>query len=215
MLNEEILRELRQALLDYDQEATEKATMKALNKGISTHEVQNVLMDTIREIGEKFHKLEVYLVELIMATDALNAGMAVLEAKLLEEREEIPKMGTIVIGTVKGDQHDIGKNIVSTMLTAAGFKVIDLGVDVSNKAFAKAVETYKPAIVGLSSLMSTTRPMQKDVIDYFEAVSIRKNCRIMVGGAIVTKAFAEEIGADGYGVDATKAVEVAKKLVAK
>jgi 5-methyltetrahydrofolate--homocysteine methyltransferase len=168
----------------------------------------------MRELGEKFQRMEIFLVDLMLAADAMKAGVSVLNRRLSELSEKPVKAGTFVIGTVKGDLHDIGKNIVATMLSVAGFEVIDLGVDVSNSTFAEAVERYRPDILGLSALMTTTRPMQKDVIEYLKALELRDKCKILVGGGSVTKEYAEEIGADGYAPDAASAVEVAKKLVA-
>jgi corrinoid protein of di/trimethylamine methyltransferase len=215
MSKEDILKELRQGLINYDKDATENATKKALEKGISPFEVRKVLIDTIKELGEEFEKLNFFLTELMMAADALKAGLAILESKFLEKDEKPPKRAIFVIGTVKGDVHDIGKNILSTMLMVEGFDVVDLGVDVSNSAFVDAVERYKPDILGLSALMTTTRPMQKELIEHLKERGIREKCKVMVGGAAVTREFAEEIGADGYGTDALETVKVAKKLVAK
>jgi len=215
MSKEDVLKELRQGLINYDKDATEKATKKALEKGISPFEVRKILIDTIRELGERYEKLEVFLTELMMAAEAMKAGLAILESKVVEEAKKPTKRATFVIGSVKGDIHDIGKSIVSTMLMVEGFDVIDLGVDVSNSAFMDAVEKYKPDIVGLSAIMTTTRPMQKELIEYLKVRGMRGKVKVMVGGAAVTKEFAEEIGADGYGEDAVEAVKVAKKLVAE
>lgn len=153
--------------------------------------------------------------DLMLAADAMKASVSVLNRKLSEMDKRLVKIGTFVIGTVKGDLHDLGKNIVATMLSVVGFEVIDLGVDVPNSTFAEAVERYRPDILGLSALMTTTKPMQKDVIEYLKALGLRGKCKIMVGGGAVSKEYAEEIGADDYAPDAVSAVEVAKKLVAR
>lgn len=214
MSKEDILKELRQELINYDKDATKKATRKALEKGISPFEVRKVLIDTIKELGEEFEKSNFFLTELMMATEAMKAGLAILEPAVAKGKARKVR-GKVVIGTVKGDVHDIGKSIVSTMLMVEGFDVIDLGVDVSNSAFLDAVERYKPDIVGLSAIMTTTRSMQKELIEHLKARGIREKVKVMVGGAMVTNEFAEEIGADGYGDDAVEAVKIAKKLVAK
>lgn len=213
MSKEEIFRKLRANLLNYDQQGTEKAAKEAIDKGVSPLEAVNVLSETARELGDKFGRFEIFLPELMMAADALTAGVNVLRAAI--PGKEIPKAGVVVIGTVKGDMHSIGKNIVATMLTASGFYVQDIGEDVAASTFADAAEKYGADIVAASALMTTSMPMQKEIVDYFEGTEIREKHRIIVGGAPVTGEYAQEIGADGYGADAVKAVEVAMNLIGK
>jgi len=211
MSKEEVLTRLREALLTYDKEATENVAKKALETGIPPLEAIDFLTKTAQEIGEKFSKFEIFLPDLMMAADALTAGMNVLMAKIPKEKAE--RMGTVVIGTVKGDIHEIGKNIVATMFRASGFDVYDIGKDVDASVFAEAAEKNKADIVATSALMTTTMPMQKEIIDYFKALGIREKYIIIVGGGPVTQEYAEEIGADGYAPDPAEAVKVAKKLL--
>ena len=211
---EKILRDLRQGVLKLDREATERAAKEAVKERLDPLEATSVLTSTIREIGEKFERMELFLPELMMAAEAMSMGISVLKPELERLKERAPRLGTFVIGTVRGDIHDIGKTIVSTMLTAAGFEVIDIGKDVTSSAFAEAVRRYNPDIVGASATMTTTMEMERDLIEYFGALGLREKVKMMVGGAVVTKEIAEEMGADGYGRDAVEAAEVAKKLVA-
>lgn len=171
------------------------------------------MTETVREVGEKFGRLEIFLPELIMAGDAMKVCMAVLLSKI--PKEGIQRAGTVLIGTVRGDIHDIGRTIVISMLTAAGFQVHDIGKDVPVSKFAEEAMKVNPDIVAASALMTTTIPMLKDLIEYFKAIGIREKYKIMVGGGAVTQKYAEEIGADGYGADAIEAVAVAEKLISK
>lgn len=213
MSEKEILEKLRNNLLNYDSEGTERTAKEALGRGVLPLEAINVLTDTARELGEKFGRGEIFLTELMMAGDALSAGMNALRDAV--PKGEMSKRGTVVIGTVKGDIHDIGKNIVIAMLVASGFDVQDIGKDVSTPTFAEMAEKYRPDIVGISALMSTSTPMQKEIIEYFKAIGIRSKCAIMVGGGAVTREYAEEIGADGYAPDAVEAAKLAANLPEK
>jgi len=213
MAKEEIFSKLREALLTYNAEALEKAAKEAINEGMVIESI-DTLTTTIQEVGDKFGKGEFFLPELMMAGDAMKAATAVL-MPAIPKGAAIPMLGTVVIGTVMGDIHDIGKTIVATMLQAAGFNVIDIGINVPPRDFAKAVRENNATIVGVSALMATTIPAQKDVIEYFKATGLRERCKIMVGGGACTREWAEEIGADGYGENAGEAIKVAKKLVGK
>lgn len=215
MSKKEIFDKLKEGIIAYDKEAVEKAAKEAVDEGLDILEAIDVLTTAIREIGEKYAEGVVFLPELMMAGDTMKAGMAVFEPKLKEMKKEVKEIGTVVIGTVEGDIHEIGKSIVGTMLTTAGFKVIDLGMDVSTEDFLKAAEENNIDIVGLSALMTTTMLKQKDVIEYFKEKGVRDKYKIIIGGGPVTKEYAEEIGADGYGKDADGAVDLAKKLLAK
>jgi len=169
------------------------------------------LLDGMGVIGEKFKNNEVFVPEVLIAARALSRGTALLKTQLVEEGVE--PVGTAVIGTVQGDQHDIGKNLVKMMLEGAGFAVVDLGVDVSPEAFVAAVKEHKPQILGMSSLLTTTMGSQKNVIAALEAAGLRESVKIMVGGAPVTQAFCDEIGADAYTADAASAADMAKSFV--
>ena len=164
-------------------------------------------------IGEKFKNNEVFVPEVLVAARALNAGLAILEPKLIEVGNE--PVGKVVIGTVKGDLHDIGKNLVAMMIESAGFEVIDLGVDVSVSKFMEAIEANPDVkIVGLSALLTTTMPSLKETVAALNEAPFRPNIKVMVGGAPITQEFADEIGADAYTPDAASAAQKAKELAA-
>jgi len=184
---------------------------QGLAAGETAQSLLSGLLDGMGVIGEKFKNNEVFVPEVLIAARALNRGTALLKAQLVAEG--VQPLGTAVIGTVMGDQHDIGKNLVKMMFEGAGLKVVDLGVDVSPEAFVAAVKEHNPQILGMSSLLTTTMGSQKDVVAALEAAGLREQVKIMVGGAPVTQAFCDEIGADAYTADAASAAEVAKAFV--
>jgi 5-methyltetrahydrofolate--homocysteine methyltransferase len=147
----------------------------------------------------------------LIAARAMHAGMDLLKPLLADS--EVPSAGKFIVGTVKGDLHDIGKNLVKMMVEGGGFDVVDLGVDVSPDAFVKAVREHKPDVIGMSALLTTTMTSMKDVIEALQEAGLRKSVKVMIGGAPVTDAYAKEIGADGYAPDAATAVDVARALV--
>lgn len=173
--------------------------------------LSNGLIAGMSIVGADFRNGILFVPEVLMAAKAMKAGMAILRPLLAETGAE--KIGTMVIGTVKGDIHDIGKNLMATMMEGAGFEVYDLGVNNSVDNFLAAVEEHKPEILGMSAQLSTTMPYMRVVIDALKAAGIRKDLIILVGGAPLTTAFAEDIGADAYCSDAAAAIETAKRLV--
>ncbi|MBN1809511.1 MAG: corrinoid protein [Planctomycetes bacterium] len=184
-------------------------TKKALDEGASPKEVLDKgLIAAMGVVGEKFKKNEVYVPEVLIAARAMHAGLAVLEPILAETGVE--PIGVFMIGTVKGDLHDIGKNLVAMMVKGAGYKVVDLGIDVTPDKFVEAVKKEKPGVIGLSALLTTTMPMMKSTIEAVRAAGV--DVKIIVGGAPVTQAYADEIGADGYSPDAASAVGLVKEL---
>ena len=186
---------------------------EALGSGISAQEIlDNGLLKGMGEIGVKFKNNEVFVPEVLVAARALNSGTELLKEKLIEEGVE--PIGRAVICTVKGDLHDIGKNLVKMMLEGAGFEVIDLGVDVSEDKIVETVKETAPQVVLLSSLLTTTMNESQTVVKALEAAGIRDQVKVMVGGAPVTQSFCDEIGADAYTPDAASAAEVAKSFVA-
>jgi len=186
---------------------------EALGSGISAQEIlDNGLLKGMGEIGVKFKNNEVFVPEVLVAARALNSGTELLKEKLIEEGVE--PIGRAVICTVKGDLHDIGKNLVKMMLEGAGFEVIDLGVDVSEDKIVEMVKETAPQVVLLSSLLTTTMNESQTVVKALEAAGIRDQVKVMVGGAPVTQSFCDEIGADAYTPDAASAAEVAKSFVA-
>ena len=213
MSKEEILQKIREALFQYDSEAVKSVSQELIDKGISPLEGIDVLTKTAREIGDKFGRNEIFLSELMLAADSLMSGLNILISKV--PKDQVQKAGSVVIGTVRGDIHDIGKNIVIAMLSASGFEVMDLGKDVAISTFAEMAEKQNADIVAISALMSTSIPLQKEIIDYFKALGIRDKYKIMIGGGPTSQEFADEIGADGYASDAASAAKKALELVGK
>ena len=207
-----VLKALADAITSYDSAAAEKAAKNAVKAGMDPLKaIEKGLSPAIEQIGEKFEKMEVYLPELMLAADAMRAGMNVL-LPLIPKGKAVSK-GVVVIGTVQGDIHEIGKNIVSNMLMANGFEVVDLGVDVKTSTFVDEAQKAKAKIIGASALMSSTIGSQKDIVDYLTSMKMRKKHAFMVGGGPTTGQWAKEIGADGWGEDAATTVKLANKLV--
>jgi 5-methyltetrahydrofolate--homocysteine methyltransferase len=191
-----------------------KLTQEALVQGISPAMIlSDALVAGMDVVGEKFRRDELFMPEVLIAAKAMQAAMTVLRPKLIETGVETA--GTIVIGTVQGDLHDIGKNLVGMLFEGAGYQVIDLGVGVAPERFVEAVRTHKPDIVGLSSLLTTTMPQMREVIESLVEAGLRGSVKVMVGGAPVTEKFAQDIGADGYSPDAASAVEKARVLTTR
>ena len=215
-MSEEIYTKLAQSLIDGDPDACVELTKQALGAGVEPMAIiRQGLMPGMNVVGEKFGSGEYYLPDLIIAADGMQQAMALLEPELKARQQSIESLGTMVIGTVKGDIHEIGKSLVGTMLSANGFKVHDLGVDVPTEKFVAAVSEFGANLVGLSALLTTTMTVQKQVIEALQQAGVRSQVKVMVGGAPVTRSWAEEIGADGYAEDAMSAVTIAKKLVVK
>jgi 5-methyltetrahydrofolate--homocysteine methyltransferase len=175
-----------------------------INQGIRT---------ALDVMGEQFGRGELFLPELMLAAKAADAAVAVLEPELLKTGGGVGKLGKFLIATVKGDIHDIGKNIVALLLKAAGFEVVDIGVDRRGQDILNAARDQKVDIIGLSALLTTTMPEMKSFMDLLQESGERNRFKVMIGGAPVTQEFSDEIGADGYGSDATRAVEITKRLM--
>ena len=207
------LNEISEALQRGDAGKVEKLVRLALAEKLSPKEIlENGLIKGMNIIGVKFKNNEVYVPEVLIAARAMHAGMDVLKPKLVETG--VKNIGKVVIGTVKGDLHDIGKNLVKMMLEGAGFEVIDLGVDVSADKFVSAVKEHHPDILGMSALLTTTMVNMVDVIKSLQLSDLREKIKVMIGGAPITQNYAEQIGADGYSPDAASAAEDAKKFIA-
>ncbi|MBS7642907.1 MAG: corrinoid protein [Candidatus Bathyarchaeia archaeon] len=207
---EEILARLRDCIVNFDIDGIKDAAREAIEAGIPAYEaIMEGMAKGMDIVGRKYEEGEYFLAELIMAGETMKEGMKILEPYL--KAGDIPKLGRVVIGTVEGDLHDIGKNIVVTLLSASGFDVIDLGVDVTADKFVEAVKQYKPDIVGMSALLTTTMVNMKKVIEALKEAGLRDSVKIIVGGAPLTEEFAKEIGADGYAPDAVLGVEICKK----
>ena len=187
------------------------AVQETLDEGVPAADILATMIEAMGVVGERFKNNEIFVPEMLVAARAMKKGVEVLKPHLASG--EVGSRGKMIIGTVQGDLHDIGKNLVAMMIESAGFEVIDLGVDVPHERFVEAVrENPDVKIVGLSALLTTTMPSLRDSVALLNQQDFRKNIKIMVGGAPITQAFADEIGADAYSTDAASAAEVAKKL---
>jgi corrinoid protein of di/trimethylamine methyltransferase len=212
-MSEEIYAKLAQAVADGEPEDAEELARQALDLGLDPLEcINRGLTPGIDRVGELFATGEYFLPDLIIGGDAMKAALEILEPAMAgsQEREVLAQ---VVLGTVEGDLHEIGKTLVGTMLTANGFQVTDIGVDKPAADFVAAVKETQATLVGASALLTTTMLHQKDLIEALQEAGLRDQVKVMVGGAPVTENWAEKIGADGYAEDAIGAVAVAKKLV--
>ena len=206
--------ELTRAVVVGDSDASLELTKKAMNTGISVTEILGRgLLPGLEIVGERFGKGEAFFPELLMAADAMKAAVALLKPEL--SRSKAPPAGKYVIGTVEGDAHDVGKNIVKMMLEQNGWEVTDLGIDVHTEKFCGVIKTGNFDILGLSALLTITMPVMDDVIKALKASGLRDKVKVMVGGAPVTQAFADQIGADAYAKDALEATKKAKRLISR
>jgi len=209
----DLFKEMADAVIEGDEEKSIALAKEALAKGVNpTEAIEKGFAEGMRVIGELFEKLEIYLPQVIISADAMTAGVEVFREYLLGQEGELPKT-TVLLGTIEGDVHDIGKNIVKIMLESNGFKVYDLGRDVPVFNFIEKVKELSPDIVGVSALMTTTMVYMPKLIEALKEEGLRGKVKVMVGGAPVLPKWAKEIGADGYGESAMEAVRVAKSLV--
>jgi 5-methyltetrahydrofolate--homocysteine methyltransferase len=207
------LQALADAVIRGNRDETAKLTQGALDESVPVSDIINDgLIAGMGVVGEKFKNNEFYVPEVLIAARAMHAGMDLLKPLLAESGIE-PK-GVVAIGTVKGDLHDIGKNLVAMMLEGGGYEVVDLGVDVTPEKFVEAVNAKGAQVIALSALLTTTMPSMKDTIDSLKEAGVRDKVRVMIGGAPVTQNYADEIGADGYAPDAASAVDKAHELIA-
>ncbi len=201
-----------QCVLEGDDETIAGRVQELLDGGVAPMEVlQEGLIAGMNEVGRLFREEDLFLPEVLMAADAMKAGVAVVHPLLNGETIEVP--GTVIIGTVKGDLHDIGKNIVGMMLETAGFKVINLGFDVPPQDFCDKVRETGAEIVGMSSLLTTSMMQMETTIKLLQEQGLRSKVKVIIGGAPTSQEFAEKIGADGFSADALAAVELCKRLV--
>ncbi|MCW3975304.1 MAG: cobalamin-dependent protein [Candidatus Bathyarchaeota archaeon] len=210
---EKSIKDLEQAILNYNIESAKYSAKKILDEGIDTAAAIKAATKAIREIGEKFHKGILFLPHLVMAGDAMMAASKILEEGISKEKRERLNKGNIVIGTVQGDIHNIGKNIVATMLKSEGFVVYDLGEDVPIERFIEKAKEIDADIIAASSLMTMTMPVLKELIEELERKDLGNKFKVMIGGGSITQEWANEIGADGYGRDGPEAAEVAKRIL--
>jgi 5-methyltetrahydrofolate--homocysteine methyltransferase len=206
------LQQLSNAVIAGNAPEAKALTEAALADGVAPATVvSDGLIAAMGIVGERFGRGEIYVPQMLLAARAMQTALAILEPRMV--KADIGSRGTVVIGTVKGDVHDIGKNIVAIMLKGSGFTVHDLGVDVPAERFVEAIREHRPDVVGLSALLTTTMPAMKGVIEAIENAGVRGQVKVMIGGAPVTEEFARSIGADGYGRDAGEAAEQAKLLI--
>jgi trimethylamine corrinoid protein len=214
LVEEEFFGRLKRAILEYDEEAAKKAAFDAITAGVDPIKaIKEGLAKGMSEIGEKFRKYEIFLPHVMLAASAMKKAMEILMEKVTPDRVSEVKIGTVVIGTVKGDIHDIGKNLVASMLSVAGFEINDLGFDVSSMDFIDKAKDVDADIIGMSTLMTTTQCYQRDVIIYLKDMNLREQYFVIVGGGAVTPDWAEEITADGYGKYADDGVNLCLNLI--
>lgn len=215
-MTQEIFTQLARSVIDGEPDVTYELTQKALADGLEPMAIiREGLMAGMNVVGEKFSSGEYFLPDLIIAADGMQKAMALLEPELKKRHQALESSGVVVLGTVKGDIHEIGKSLVGTMLSANGFKVIDLGVDVPTATFVSKVKETGANILGLSALLTTTMTVQREIIEALAEAGLRDKIKVIVGGAPVTRSWADEIKADGYAEDAMGAVQVIKHLVGK
>jgi len=205
---------MRQSIIDGAPDTASSLAQQAVAAGVGPLDAINQgYVPGMQDVGEQFAKGQMFLPDMMASAEAMRAAMAVLDPELKKLGKERPMAGVVVLGTTKGDIHEIGKTLVGTLLTAHGFLVHDLGVDVSSEKFAATAREVDADIVGVSALLTTTMRNQKGVVEALEKAGLRAHVKVMVGGAPVTRRWAEEIGADGYAKDAMSAVDLARELM--
>lgn len=207
------LDDLFEGILDGDMGATPANVQTALDAGIAPDVILNEgMISAMSEVGQLFEEGEYFVPEMLISARAMQAGLAVLKPHLVASG--VDPLGTVIVGTVQGDMHDIGKNLVTMMLEGAGFEVVDLGVDVKPERFIEAIKENKPQVVAMSALLTTTMPKMQVTIDAMREAGVLNSVKVMVGGAPVTAEFAEKIGAHGFASDASQAATLAKSFLA-
>jgi corrinoid protein of di/trimethylamine methyltransferase len=213
MSSHEILENLKKSIVDYDAYGAASWARKAIEGEIDPIEAVNALTEAVRGVGNAFGRGELWLPDLFGAAEAMKSAMPILEEEIRKRGMTRKSLGAVVIGTVFGDIHDIGKTMVATVLTAEGFSVHDLGVNVTTEQFVEAVKEHKADVLAMSSLLTTSALEQQKVIEILNKEGLRDKVKVMVGGGAITEEFAKEIGADGYESAAPGAAELAKKLI--
>ena len=213
MEKEELIEKLYKAVRDGNPEEAEKLAKEGIKAGYDPLELLEGVTKGLKEVGERFGKGEMFITELMFCGEAGKAAMNVLTEEIKRQKKEVPHRGRVLIGTVSGDIHDIGKSLVAAMLAAEGFEVIDIGVDVPDEVFVEKVKELKPDVLGMSALISTTMYKFKDVIELLKREGLRDKVKVIVGGAFVDQNWADQVGADAYGADAVDAVAKVKALL--
>jgi 5-methyltetrahydrofolate--homocysteine methyltransferase len=204
--------EIKEATMNGEQHTVEELTQEAIKQGAEAELIiQDSFISAMSIVGEKFGAGEIYIPEMLRAARAMKCGMQILKPLLIGNK--VHTLAKVVIGTVKGDMHDIGKNLVGMMLEGSGFEVVDLGIDVPVNKFVDAIKQYHPRFLAMSALLTTTMEQMKMVIDELEGAGMRQSVKVFVGGAPLNQRFADEIGADGYGINAGQAAELMKRML--
>ena len=209
---DEHLQKIFDSVLNGEMDEVSEHVQAALDAQIAPGVILNEgMISAMQKVGSLFEEGEYFVPEMLISARAMQTGLALLKPYLVQA--DVKSSGKVVIGTVKGDLHDIGKNLVAMMLEGAAFEIIDLGTDVSPDKFVEAVKTHQPKVVGLSALLTTTMPNMKATIEALKAAGVRDQVKVIIGGAPVTEAYARDIGADGFATDASRAVTLTKSLV--
>lgn len=213
-MSEELFRAMRQCIIDGAPDTARSLAETGVQAGIAPlAAIHEGFVPGMSHVGEQFAQRHLFLPDMVAAAEAMKAAMAVLEPELKRLGTDRPSAGTIVLGTAKGDIHEIGKTLVGTLLGASGFTVHDLGVDVPAEKFATAAHEFRADVVGVSALLTTTMKWQKSVIELFDREGLRPRVRVIIGGAPVTRQWSEEIRADGFAKDAVSAVSLVQRLL--
>ena len=214
-MSNEVLNNLHKAIVEYDKKGAAIWAKKAVEEKIDPIKVMDSMTAAIRQIGDGFGRGELWLPDLVGAADAMSGAVPIIEEEIKRSGQTRETAGVVVIGTVKGDIHDIGKNMVATLVTIDGFTVHDLGIDITAEVFIEAVKKYKADILAMSALLTMTASEQRKVIDTLKKEGIRDKVKVMVGGGAITQGFADDIGADGYDPTAVGAAKLARRLIGK
>lgn len=212
-MSDKLLKNLETAIVEFDTDTAENLVQQAIKEEFAPQDILKTLGDALNKVGELYEAHEYFLSELMLCGDTAKSAIEILKPYIAETGVEL--LGTIVFGTVKGDIHDIGKTIVSSFMIGAGFMVHDVGIEVSAVQFVTAVKKYKPDILALSALLSTTREYMRDVISSMKKANLRESIKIIVGGRPVTPEFAKQIGADATATNPMEAIEICKKWMAE
>lgn len=212
-MSDKALEDLRKVVIEFDIDNAQETARKAVAAGVDPIEAAKTLTDAIRDIGDAFGKGELFLPDLVCAAEVLKKAIPIITEEINKQGKSSKAVGKVVIGTVFGDIHSIGKGMVATLLYASGFDVIDLGINVKSEEFLKAVKENKPDILAMSALLTTTAMEQKNVIEGLKKEGLRDKVKVIIGGSPINQEFADLIGADGYGATAPDGVKVAKKLL--
>jgi len=209
----DILKKLKDMVLEFDIDIAEETAKEAIESGADPIEAANALTEGIQEIGDKFGAGELFLPDLVCASEVLKKAFPIINEEIEKKGQKQKSLGKVVIGTVFGDIHSIGKGMVATLLYAAGFEVVDLGINVKGEVFLKAIKDESPDVLAMSALLTTTAIEQKKVIESLKSQGLRDKVKIIVGGSPINQEFAESIGADGYGSTAPEGVRIIKDLL--